>query len=945
MTDAEQREAARQFIKRWMGKGKEDEDGRSYWIDLLTNVLGMDNVTERLNFEKKVVIDGNTKRIDVYIPETRVIIEQKSLGKALDQKIRNSGEVNLTPFEQADRYNSKLTFDERARWIVTSNFAEIWIYDMNEKQPEPTKITLDELQTKYVLLNFLVKKDVKKISHEMEISIQAGDIVGLIYDAFLEQYRIPDIKEKDETPEQKEKREHKLKSLNALCVRLVFCLYAEDAGIFGSRDMFHDYLENYDVKNCRRALIELFKILDTPVAERDEYLEEDLAQFPYVNGGLFADENIEIPPFTEKIKELLLTKASEDFDWRDISPTIFGAVFESTLNPETRRSGGMHYTSIENIHKVIDPLFMDELKQEFEAIKELKVKKTKDAKLDAFQDKLASLTFLDPACGSGNFLTETYLSLRRLENEVIREKMGGQMTIGEVHNPIKVSIQQFYGIEINDFAVTVGKTALWIAESQMLEETKNIVYGFNDDFLPLKTYVNITEANALRIDWNDVVPTEKLSYIMGNPPFVGFSFQSKEQKNDICSVYVDEKGKSYKAAGKIDYVAGWYFKASQYIENKNIQCAFVSTNSITQGEQVANVWKPLYERFNIHINFAYRTFIWDSEANMKAHVHCVIIGFSNHQKESNILFNGDNRKIVKNINPYLIDAEDIFVESRTTSLSKVPEISKGFQATDNGYLILNEEERRELIEKEPMAEKWIRPYSMGVEFIKNTPRYCLWLVDIKPNELQKMPLIKKRVQDCKTWREGATKTGDAYKLKDIPHLFRPCKQFRDVPYIAVPLVSSENRRYIPMGFIDNGMIPGNNLFSIFDAKIYHFGILQSNVHMAWMRAVCGRLKSDYRYSSGMVYNNFVWPEPTEAQKAKIEQTAQGILDARGLYPNNSLAALYDPLTMPIELRRAHTANDKAVMAAYGFSVKMTEADCVAELMKLYQQKVEALEKR
>ena len=945
MTDAEQREAARQFIKRWMGKGKEDEDGRSYWIDLLTNVLGMDNVTERLNFEKKVVVDGNTKRIDVYIPETRVIIEQKSLGKALDQKIRNSGEVNLTPFEQADRYNSKLTFDERARWIVTSNFAEIWIYDMNEKQPEPTKITLDELQTKYVLLNFLVKKDVKKISHEMEISIQAGDIVGLIYDAFLEQYRIPDIKEKDETPEQKEKREHKLKSLNALCVRLVFCLYAEDAGIFGSRDMFHDYLENYDVKNCRRALIELFKILDTPVAERDEYLEEDLAQFPYVNGGLFADENIEIPPFTEKIKELLLIKASEDFDWRDISPTIFGAVFESTLNPETRRSGGMHYTSIENIHKVIDPLFMDELKQEFEAIKELKVKKTKDAKLDAFQDKLASLTFLDPACGSGNFLTETYLSLRRLENEVIREKMGGQMTIGEVHNPIKVSIQQFYGIEINDFAVTVGKTALWIAESQMLEETKSIVYGFNDDFLPLKTYVNITEANALRIDWNDVVPTEKLSYIMGNPPFVGFSFQSKEQKNDICSVYVDEKGKSYKAAGKIDYVAGWYFKASQYIENKNIQCAFVSTNSITQGEQVANVWKPLYERFNIHINFAYRTFIWDSEANMKAHVHCVIIGFSNHQKESNILFNGDNRKIVKNINPYLIDAEDIFVESRTTSLSKVPEISKGFQATDNGYLILNEEERRELIEKEPMAEKWIRPYSMGVEFIKNTPRYCLWLVDIKPNELQKMPLIKKRVQDCKTWREGATKTGDAYKLKDIPHLFRPCKQFRDVPYIAVPLVSSENRRYIPMGFIDNGMIPGNNLFSIFDAKIYHFGILQSNVHMAWMRAVCGRLKSDYRYSSGMVYNNFVWPEPTEAQKAKIEQTAQGILDARGLYPNNSLAALYDPLTMPIELRRAHTANDKAVMAAYGFSVKMTEADCVAELMKLYQQKVEALEKR
>ena len=489
MTDAEQREAARQFVNRWMGKGKEDEDGRSYWIDLLTNVLGMDNVTERLNFEKKVVIDGNTKRIDVYIPETRVIIEQKSLGKALDQKIRNSGDVDLTPFEQADRYNGKLTFDERARWIVTSNFAEIWIYDMNQKQPEPTKIALDELQSKYPLLDFLVKKEVKTISHEMEVSIKAGGIVGLLYDAFLKQYRIPDIKEKDETFEQKEKREHKLKSLNALCVRIVFCLYAEDAGIFGKRNMFHDYLETYEVKDCRRALIELFKILDTPVSERDEYLEEELAQFPYVNGGLFADE--------------------------------------------TRRSGGMHYTSIENIHKVISPLFLEDLQKEFDSIRAIQVKRTRDKKLEEFQNKLASLTFFDPACGSGNFLTETYLSLRRLENEVIKEKVGGQMTLVEVNNPIRVSIQQFYGIEINDFAVTVAKTALWIAESQMLEETKNIVYGFNDDFLPLKTYVNITEGNALRIDWNDVIPAEKLSFIMGNPPFVGARWMASEQKEDI----------------------------------------------------------------------------------------------------------------------------------------------------------------------------------------------------------------------------------------------------------------------------------------------------------------------------------------------------------------------------------------------------------------------------
>ena len=938
MTDAEQREAARQFIKRWMGKGKEDEDGRSYWIDLLTNVLGMDNVTERLNFEKKVVVDGNTKRIDVYIPETRVIIEQKSLGKALDQKIRNSGEVNLTPFEQADRYNSKLTFDERARWIVTSNFAEIWIYDMNEKQPEPTKITLDELQTKYVLLNFLVKKDVKKISHEMEISIQAGDIVGLIYDAFLEQYRIPDIKEKDETPEQKEKREHKLKSLNALCVRLVFCLYAEDAGIFGSRDMFHDYLENYDVKNCRRALIELFKILDTPVAERDEYLEEDLAQFPYVNGGLFADENIEIPPFTEKIKELLLTKASEDFDWRDISPTIFGAVFESTLNPETRRSGGMHYTSIENIHKVIDPLFMDELKQEFEAIKELKVKKTKDAKLDAFQDKLASLTFLDPACGSGNFLTETYLSLRRLENEVIREKMGGQMTIGEVHNPIKVSIQQFYGIEINDFAVTVGKTALWIAESQMLEETKSIVYGFNDDFLPLKTYVNITEANALRIDWNDVVPVEKLSYIMGNPPFVGARLMSKEQKKDVNSIF-----QGWKNIGNLDYVACWYKKAVDFIEGHNIRVALVSTNSVTQGDAVPTLWKNLFKS-GIHIDFAYRTFIWDSEANAKAHVHCVIVGFSKMSRIRELkIYDGQTVFKANHINAYLLDAADIFVENRSKPLFKVPIMGIGSQPIDDGnYLFDTKKDVEEFVKLEPDSRKYFHLWFGSREFIAQRPRYCLYLGECSPSELKRMPQCMKRVQAVREFREKSNRVSTK-RSAEMPARFGAT----NIPtsnYIVVPKVSSQRRRYIPMGFMSPDVLCSDLVFLIPNAEMFHFGILQSNIHMAWTRVACGRLKSDYRYSNTIVYNNFPWPEPTESQKAKIEQTAQGILDARALYSDSSLADLYDPLTMPIELRRAHTANDKAVMAAYGFSVKMTEADCVAELMKLYQQKVEELEK-
>lgn len=931
MTDAEQREAARQFVNRWMGKGKEDEDGRSYWIDLLSNVLGMDHVIEHLNFEKKVIVEGNTKRIDAYIPETHVIVEQKSLGKALDQKIHNSGDIDLTPYEQAKRYNDNLPYDEKARWIVTCNFSDIWIYDMNVKVPEPLKITLEELPSKYPLLDFLAKKDIKKISHEMEVSIKAGEIVGLIYDAFYKQYRIPEVKEKDETAEQKERVEHKLRSLNALCVRLVFCLYAEDAGIFGQRNMFHDYLESYEIKDCRRAIIELFKILDTPISERDEYLEEDLAQFPYVNGGLFADETIEIPPFTEEIKQLLLSKASENFNWRDISPTIFGAVFESTLNPETRRSGGMHYTSIENIHKVIDPLFLDELNNEFQEILQIQVRRTKDKRLDEFQNKLAELTFLDPACGSGNFLTETYLSLRRLENEVIQEKVNGQITLGEVHNPIKVSIQQFYGIEINDFAVTVAKTALWIAESQMLEETKGIVYGFNDDFLPLKTYVNITEGNALRIDWKDIITPEKLSYIMGNPPFVGARWMSKEQKKDMEEVF-----RGIKDYGNLDFVTAWYKKASDYMLRTEIFASFVSTNTITQGEQPAIFWKPLFE-MGIHINYAYRTFQWDSEASLKAHVHCVIVGFSYAEsKLHKVIFEGNGEpKIVNNINAYLIDADDIFVASRKHPISNVPEIGIGNKPIDGGYYLFEKDEMDEFVRKEPKATKYFRPWYGAREFINQAPRYCLYLGNCTPKELKGMPECLKRIEAVREYRLNSSSAGTR-KIAETPTKFH-VSNFPKGNYLVIPQVSSERRRYIPIGYMDENVLCSDKVRIMSDGSLYHFGILESNVHMAWMRAICGRLKSDYSYTVNHVYNNFPWCNPTDKQRETIEKTAQGILDARALYPDSSFADLYDPLTMPAELRKAHVANDKAVMAAYGFSTKMTEADCVAELMKMYQE--------
>ena len=517
MTDVQQREAARQFYYRWKGKGREDEEARSYWIEILSNILGVDRVTERVDFEKKVKgYDGNTKRIDVYIPETRVLIEQKSIGIALDKP--QTGHNGMTPYEQAKMYDDSLPFSEKARWIVTSNFAEIWIYDMNVSNPQPLKLELADLQSKFHLLCFLTNKETKKIVDEMKLSLDAGKLVGKIYDAFLKQYQNP------EDPET-------LKSLNKLCVRIVFCLYGEDAGIFGKKNLFHDYMVQFDAAHARKGLRDLFRVLDQKDEERDRYLADDdpvLASFPYVNGGLFSDEDIEIPPFTEELLHLILRDASDNFDWSDISPTIFGAVFESTLNPETRRSGGMHYTSIENIHKVIDPLFLDDLKAEFEEIKQIKVVKTKERKLRAFQDKLASLKFLDPAAGSGNFLTESYLSIRRLENEVVNELTNGQMFMGyEDFTPIKVNISQFYGIEINDFAVTVARTALWIAENQMMKATEDII-KLPLNFLPLKTNAHIVEGNALRIDWNDVVDKNELNYIMGNPPFV-FGKEQREE--------------------------------------------------------------------------------------------------------------------------------------------------------------------------------------------------------------------------------------------------------------------------------------------------------------------------------------------------------------------------------------------------------------------------------
>lgn len=927
MTIQEQSEAARQFYYDWKDKGKEDEHDQSFWIDVFQKILGVEDATSKIEFQKKVLVDGHTKRIDAYVTDTNVLIEQKSRGIALDKKIHNSGGLDLTPYEQAKRYNDNLPHSEKARYIVTSNFAEIWVYDMEKRDPvaEVQKIYIENLQTEVYRLDFLVSKESAKITKELTVSKQAGDIVGILYDELYKNYNNPT----DET----------LKSLNKLCVRLVFCMYAEDAGLFDRKDMFYDYLIDVKPKDMRRALKELFRILDTPYDKRDPDEDEELLNFPYVNGGLFTDEEISIPQFTEELKDILLEKASNDFDWSYISPTIFGAIFESTLNPETRHKGGMHYTSIENIHKVIDPLFLDGLKAEFETIKSKKnVGGARTRSLKQFQNKLASLRFLDPAAGSGNFLTESYMSLRKLENLVLKELKSdvteGQMTlnlsgIAEELLEIKVSIQQFYGIEINDFAVTVAKTALWIAEAQMMKETLSFA-DVGADFLPLKSYVNIVEGDALKIDWNDVLPSVDCSFCISNPPFLGMKEQSDTQKEELRRV------SGIKNVKQMDYVAGWYFKAKDYIKDTKIECSFVSSNSISQGEQALTIWEPIFKE-GININFAHRTFVWDSEASDKANVHCVIIGFSYFNRPIKYIFDNGTLEECNNINQYLKNDDTFFVSKTGKPICAVNEMTKGAQLIDNGNFVLSKQEYETAIRKEPFIKPYIRQYWNARDLLNNGEvKYALYLENCPPNIISGSSFIKERVRRVYEFRVNNNKPSTRVLADRPSHYFQ--SQAPEGRSLVVPVVSSQRRLYIPICFMPEGMVYTNAVFYIDNATIYDFGILESNVHMAWARKLCGRMKSDFRYSNTIVYNTFPWPTPTLEQRKKIEETAQGILDARALYPNSSLADLYDPLTMPRELQKAHTANDIAVMNAYGFNIKETSSsDCVAYLMKMYQE--------
>ena len=968
-TDKQQAIAAAEFAARWKGRGYERGESQPFWIDLLTNVFGIETPSDGfITFEDHHKVDASNF-IDGRIPSTRVLIEQKSIDKDLRKGIPQSDGSVLNPFQQARRYVVSLPVSGHPRWIVTCNFAEFLVYDMEKPNGEPEQILLENLGKEYYRLQFLVDVKSEHLSKEMEVSIKAGDIVGKIYDALLKQYD-------DNSPEA-------LRWLNILCVRLVFCLYAEDAGIF-SRDQFHDYLVRYEADDLRNALIRLFDVLNTPMEKRSKYLKDDLKAFPYTNGGLF-EEEIEIPQFTEELKQALLQNASLDFDWSEISPTIFGAVFESTLNPETRRSGGMHYTSIENIHKVIDPLFLNDLRNELDTILEEKVEKQRKKKLDAYQDKLASLTFLDPACGSGNFLTETYLSLRRLENEAIRERYHGQTMMGAFVNPIKVSIQQFYGIEINDFAVTVATTALWISEAQMLAETERIIHQ-DIDFLPLKPYHNIREGNALRMDWDIIeIPSDiptihannihliiepepqmasepvvkydeinvvthrfdgeakpdkqryqvSYDYIIGNPPFVGQAMRSKEQTEDLKEVFAPSKD-----YGKLDYVTGWFKKAAELIKGTKTEAAFVSSNSICQGEMVNLFWQQLLTK-GLLINFAHTTFQWTSEAKTKAAVMCVIVGFSYKERAKKLLFFGDKYEIVEHINGYLKAAPDVYITNRSQSINEgLAKVVQGSPPADDGRLLFSKEEREAIINKYPELADVLLPFVGSREFINDIgfTRYCLWLVGKRPADYAHIPELTERFRYINEYRLKSP-VDRIQKTANKPYLFTQNRQ-PETDYLFIPRVSSSSRRYIPIGFMPPTVIASDAAVLINNATLYDFGLISSNVHNAWMRVVAGRLKNDYRYAPS-VYYNFPMPQPTEEQRRKIEQTAQGIINARSLYVDKCLADMYgDKMYLYPELLTAHQQNDRAVMEAYGFPVKstFTESQCVAELFKLYKEK-------
>lgn len=932
---------AKEFVKRWKkrlgaipaGSNNEQQDTQKFWVDLLINVLGIpsNTIDSFVDFERKV----RGRRIDVLVSDHNFLCEQKSWGIDLDKPEPRNGGME-TPLQQAMWYARHLPYSERPRWVMTCNFGTFRLYDLDNERPEDTvqEFSLEELPDSLYLLSFLTSNETSRLHKEQQLSIEAGAYVSRLYDALAKQYH--HIEEKDERAQEEQR------SLNVLITRIIFLLYAEDADLLQSHQAFGRYCEG-DPARLRRKLVDLFEAIDTPLDKRDEYMDEDLAAFPYVNGGLFADSSIIVPQMTPEILEAI-TDASQDFDWREISGVIFGGVFEGTLNPETRHAGGMHYTSVENIERCLRPLFLDELWDELhEAEGERTAAKRKQA-LARLHDKVASITIGDPACGSGNFLTEAYRQLRTIENRIIEDELSeetdvaGQTSLSAVReNPIRVSLDQLYGIEINDFAVSVAKTALWITEEQMLRKTQEVYVDYDFDFLPLRSLTNLREGNALKTDWTDVFP-DNLTYLVGNPPFLGARNQSKEQKAELLEVFDGAKN-----AGNIDYCGAWYMKAARFTEGKHTRCALVSTNSICQGEQVANLWKPLHD-MGIHIDFAHNTFRWDNEAADKAHVFCVIVGFSRERCEKKLFYHAspdaDEEQIpAARINAYLKDAPDVFIYSRSKPICDVPEMGIGNKPIDGGFYLFTDEEKDDFLKKEPKAGGFFHPWLGSKEFIHGYHRWCLWLGEATFSELKQLPECRKRVEQVREYRL-ASKSAGTRKIADKPTRFH-VENMPTGSSIIIPEVSSSRRKRVPMGFVGPEVFCSNKVRLIPNASLYHYGVLQSQFHNAWVRVVTGRLKDDYQYSANIDYNNFVWPEPTDVQRKEVERRAQAVLDARDAQEGATLADMYDPKNEAFfpELMTAHKALDAAVEAAYGVDFGGDEERIAAHLFNLYAEKV------
>lgn len=908
-------EQAELFIPKYQDAKDEDRDAKPFWKDLL-KIYNID-ARQIGAFEERVRIHGRpgVAKIDYFAPG-KFIIEHKSRGKNLD-----------VAYKQALDYFDALPKTEQPRFIVVSDFARIRVYDLEASEEKRiTEFALEELPKRVsTSLAFFADEEVRVFKPEEPIDVKAVRAIGKLHLA---------LKTSNYTEEH----------LSPLLTRIVFCCFADDTGIF-ERDVLRQYLEENtkeDGSDIGSQLSAIFNILNTPVEQRQSNIHSALENLPYVNGGLFSDR-LNVVFANREIRETLL--AAMAFDWSKVSPAIFGSMFQSVMDEQERHDLGAHYTSEKNIMKVIGPLFLDTLHDELDAAK------TSKEKLEKLWEKVSSVTLLDPACGCGNFLVVAYRELRHIENEIIarlykkdaqKVTKGGAMVLPmdvDTKKISRMSVERMYGIEIDPFPAEVAKLSLWLMDHQMNMEL-GALFGKPLRKLPLTEAPHIVQGNALLLDWEEVVPKEKLSYILGNPPFLGARVMSVEQKADMVHVFGKAKG-----LRELDFVTAWYKKAAEYIQSTSVECAFVSTNSISQGEQVAILWNVLKD-FDIHIRFAHRTFKWSNEATGKAAVYCVIIGFGRGVSPQEArLFHYENvrgeasEEMVEHINGYLVAAPDALIDSRKKPLADVPEAVFGSMPNDGGNFIFNStEEKDQFLVEEPAAEPYIRKLVGAKEFLQGGQRWCLWLKDASPETLRAIPGVMRRVEAVKLLRSMSPRAGTK-KLADTPYLWGEDRQ-PNVRYILIPRVSSEQRHYIPMGFFSPEQVAGDTCIIVPNATLYHFGVLESEMHMAWMRSVAGRLKSDYRYSKDIVYNNFPWPEADSTQKESIEAAAQAVLDARGLFPDATLADLYDPNTMPQELLKAHHKLDRVVDICYGkaFNSEPERLELLFDLYKNYSKK-------